>query len=501
MLSPVWRNRISGTGAAVLAIAMAVEIANEQFFWPALCAVVLVAIALVHTLPYRFSTLLLGILLAGYIVGNRGFAQLSASSRFPLLPAELVLLLVGLIFLTHCAFRRELPFRRDALDFALLGWIICGTLRLPLDVKQFGFAAVRDYATVYYAAFFFLVRWAARESASRQFIWHCLLVSCGALALVFPLFTTFPSFFTSLLLVRGTPLIYFKGDLAGTFMAVGAILFFLRFEERRSWWALLLSLALIGIVVSTDNRASMLGLIVAMTILFLRGRWKFAAFQAIAGVVAVLAVLLVAQARNKPWTQTPLFGLYEKVLSVADPFGARQYSGDATYNKGDNNVWRAVWWRVCIDEAVETNPWLGLGWGYDLAQPFVRVYYPEGGDDFSTRSPHNVLVTIFARTGVIGLATFLAVLIAIGWRAWRAAKEAPLATAGMWVGLWAIITSACLGVVLEGPMGAVVFWSMLGLASAFDTAAAETLALDTTENTGAIEATPINELDAHPATP
>jgi hypothetical protein len=28
-----------------------------------------------------------------------------------------------------------------------------------------------------------------------------------------------------------------------------------------------------------------------------------------------------------------------------------------------------------------------------------------------------------------------------------------------------ILTSACFGVVLEGPMGAVVFWSVLGLAN------------------------------------
>jgi CHASE3 domain sensor protein len=34
-----------------------------------------------------------------------------------------------------------------------------------------------------------------------------------------------------------------------------------------------------------------------------------------------------------------------------------------------------------------------------------------------------------------------------------------------------ILVSACFGVVLEGPMGAVVFWTILGLASA--TSAAE----------------------------
>jgi hypothetical protein len=32
--------------------------------------------------------------------------------------------------------------------------------------------------------------------------------------------------------------------------------------------------------------------------------------------------------------------------------------------------------------------------------------------------------------------------------------------------VWAIFGSACFGVVLEGPMGAIVFWTLLGVANA-----------------------------------
>jgi O-antigen ligase len=473
MFSPVWRTRIYGTAAAVVGVAMAVEIAQEQFFWPTLCAAVMVAIAIVHTQPRPLSTVLIGIAVVGYIVGNRGFAQLSPSTRFPLLPAELVLLIAGGIFAAHCALQRELPFRRNPLDLAILGWAVLSSLRLPIDIKEFGFAAIRDYATVYYAAFYFLTQWVARETASRVFLRRCLLVGCGTLAVVFPLFTTFPDLFLNYLVIRGTPVVFFKGDLAGTFMAVGATLFFLKHEERRSWWAVGLSLALTGIVASTDNRASLLGLFVAIALLMVRGRWRFAAVQGVAAIAAIIALLLVAEVRNKSWKETSLFNLYEKVLSMADPHGARQYSGELTHNKGDNNLWRTVWWRVCIDEALDTSPWFGVGWGYDLAQPFLRIYYPEGGDDFTTRSPHNVLVTLFARTGVVGLAPFLFVLVIIWRRTWRAARFAPISTASLWVVLWTVITSAALGVVLEGPMGAVVFWVMLGLAESYSNADAE----------------------------
>jgi hypothetical protein len=39
-------------------------------------------------------------------------------------------------------------------------------------------------------------------------------------------------------------------------------------------------------------------------------------------------------------------------------------------------------------------------------------------------------------------------------------------TLGLWACVWTILVSACFGVVLEGPMGAVVFWSLLGILNA-----------------------------------
>ena len=38
-------------------------------------------------------------------------------------------------------------------------------------------------------------------------------------------------------------------------------------------------------------------------------------------------------------------------------------------------------------------------------------------------------------------------------------------TLPLWLAAWAILASACFGVVLEGPMSATVFWTLLGLAN------------------------------------
>jgi O-antigen ligase len=134
-----------------------------------------------------------------------------------------------------------------------------------------------------------------------------------------------------------------------------------------------------------------------------------------------------------------------------------------------------VWWRAAIDETVENNVWFGLGFGYDLADRFVRQYFPDSSEDFTARSPHNVLITVFARMGLVGAAAFLVLLAIITVRTWRAlrgparAREASV----FWCAAWVILICACFGVVLEGPMGAVVFWTLLGLANSADGAASE----------------------------
>src|SRR5882724_10154232 len=334
MLAPVWRTRIYASVAAILAIWMGDMIAQEDLGVPLLCAAALAGLLLIWLQALPLGTLLLGGALVGYIVGNRGFAQLYVANTLPLLPAELVLLVGGGILVVECAFRRELPVRRDALNLLLLAWIIIGTVRLSFDIRGFGLAALRDFATVYYASFFFLAQDLARNDRSGRFLHGCLLASCALLPVFLTLTELFPGFFLGTLMVRGNPLIYFKGDLAGIFMAVGAVLFYLRFEERGRWWNLVLSLALVAGTLATNNRSSMFGLAVATAFLAIGGRWRFARAQAVTGILGALAILIVAYMSEIGWEKTPLYGLYERVVSMGDPLGHGQYSGEDTSYKG-----------------------------------------------------------------------------------------------------------------------------------------------------------------------
>ncbi|HUR57467.1 MAG TPA: O-antigen ligase family protein [Opitutaceae bacterium] len=467
MISPQWRVRLFAIAGTVLAVVLGVCIANEAFVWPIAVVGGLLALIFIYIQPHPLPTILLGGAVFGYIVGNRGFAQFSFSSAFPLFPAELVLLVCGAFLVVQCAWRHELPFRSDMLNTALLLWMLVGTIRLLYGVRLHGFAAIRDYALVYYAGFFFLVQYAARDPASARFLRGSLLVACGALAVIHPIYSQFPDFFVRALSIRGVPLIFFKDDLAGNFMSVGSLLFFLRYERTRSAGWFLLSLVLAGLMLMTSSRSSMVGLAIGALWLAVGRRWRFAGTLAAGAVVAAIVVFMVAEARNQSWRQTPLHRVYERVVSIADPLGQRSYQTDDAF-KGDNNVFRMVWWRAAVTETLETNRWFGLGFGHDLAARFVRQYLPDSTEDFTARSPHNVLITVFARMGIVGLALFLSVISAMAVKTWRAVRDSRLMSTagGAWCSAWVLLVCACFGVVLEGPMGAVVFWSMLGLANA-----------------------------------
>ncbi len=473
-LTPAWRTRLFASVATVVAIGLGVQIAQGAFFWPALATGLLAAIVVISIQPRSLLALLLGGAVVGYIVGNRGFAQISLSQSFPLLAGEFVLLAGGAILFVQCAWRHELPFRRDLLNVSLLVWMGAGTLRVLFDVRGYGFAALRDYALVYYAGFFFLAQHVARDPMAGRFLLRCVLFACVALLVVHPLFSAFPAFFVNTLTFRGIPLIFFKDDLAGNFMSMGSLLAYIQYERSRRLIWLLVSLGLAGMMLTTSSRSSMVALAVGAGWLAAGGRWRFSGALVVSGVIAAIGMVAAAEFQNQSWRQTPVHQVYERVLSIADPLGQRAYQMDNAF-KGENNVFRMVWWRAAVTETVETNGWVGLGFGHDLAARFVQQYLPESNDDFSARSPHNVFITVFARMGAIGFAAFLAVIASMAMATWRAVRqrESEFTADAAWIAAWVLFIAACFGVVLEGPMGAVVFWTLLGIANGLTVAGAD----------------------------
>jgi O-antigen ligase len=403
----------------------------------------------------------------GYFVGNRGFAQLMPFPGIPILPAELVLVVAGAWLCFQCAWTQRIPFQRDLLNSMILLWLIVGGTRLLFDVRQFGVMAVRDFAMVYYAFFFYLAQHIGREQTARRFLLFTMVIASVVQPLAAMLSTTFSGFFFQVLSVQGVPLILFKGDLAFTFTAVSAFVLAFMVEGRLRWLAFFVATGEVLFVVSGDNRASVLGVLAALSWLAISRARRFVAVQVATLVCACLVVAAFALIFRTSWAERKYSGAAERVQSLTDYFGSGTYVSEESAMKGDNNRFRSMWWRAVVDETIEVSPVFGLGFGYDLARNFLREYNPEI-EDFSARSPHSIVVSTLGRMGFTGIGVFLAIIGSITLRTWRAVRhpETSRQTLGLWAAVWTILVSSCFGVVLEGPMGAVVFWTLLGILNA-----------------------------------
>jgi hypothetical protein len=470
-VNPRLRTFLVGLGASVLAVWVGTALAQENYFLASLSAGLCVWAVLAWTRGPRAEAWLLAFLIFGYVIGSRGFAQTMPFPGLPLFFSELGLGLALAMLLLRGALNRTLPFQRDWLNTLLLCWLVLGSGRIAWDVRTFGLLAVRDFAMVYYLLFFFVAQALAAHDASRTLLRQALLVTFGLLPITGALAVTFPDFFQANLLVQGVPLIFYKGDLLATFLFTGFIVLLPagRFNYRTDALRWLLTIGSLVLGLSLLSRSSLLGLLVASAWLAWSGRWR--ALRVIAGVclAGLLLVTVYSLLQKKDFTQTKAYAVYESAASIVDFQGLHRYQNEHSSNKGDNNRFRLVWWRNVAEETLKTSPVFGLGFGADLARGFLTEYYPTADTDFSARSPHNIFMTTLGRMGLLGVAGLLAIYwvqARITARVGRAARRDPAQdeTITLQAAAWVIMVSACLGVVLEGPMGAMPFWTLLGLA-------------------------------------
>jgi O-antigen ligase len=133
----------------------------------------------------------------------------------------------------------------------------------------------------------------------------------------------------------------------------------------------------------------------------------------------------------------------------------------------DTRRWRESWWAIIIGYAFD-GPyfWDGRGYGINLAD--------EDGfqtPDQSLRAPHNAHLNVLARSGVPGLALWLAIQAAFAATMWQAARAAARSGQRFWLAVlgwvfvyWlAALVNMSFDVYLEGPQGGILYWSVVGL--------------------------------------
>lgn len=471
-MNPQLRTALVVLGASALAVWVGIALAQEKHFIASVAALVSVWAVLAWTRGPLAESWLLGFLIFGYVIGSRGFAQIMPISGLPLFLSELGLVVSVTLVLLRGAQSRILPVQHDWLNGLLLFWLALGSGRILWDFRNYGFMALRDFATVYYVLYFFAAQALARHEHSRRLLHGALLATFAVLPFPAILSALFTDFFLENLLVSGVPLIFYKGDLLATFLFTGFIV--LLPVGRFVWfgitpWRWLIALTSLTFGLTLLSRASMVGLLIATGWMAWAGRWR--PFQVLAGVClsGLLTVTTVSLLQKKDFTQTKAYAIYEAAASIVDFSGTRSYRSGFTDDKADNNRFRLVWWRNVVVETATTAPVFGLGFGANLARGFLQEYYPDSNDDFSARSPHNIFLTVFGRMGFVGALVLLLIYLTqfrITLRTVRATRTDPKreGTLTLQAACWVVLVSSCFGVVLEGPMGAIPFWIMLGLA-------------------------------------
>lgn len=132
----------------------------------------------------------------------------------------------------------------------------------------------------------------------------------------------------------------------------------------------------------------------------------------------------------------------------------------------DPNVsWRLVTWLHALSQMELKDIVFGVGWGYELPVYFLNnVIYADDGYE----GLHNSLLFYFFHTGIIGTILFVSLIIYIYKKAFIAFKidQTSLINsriAGLLGGNIGILIFSMFNVVLEGPYMAVIFWVSLGL--------------------------------------
>jgi len=409
---------------------------------------------------------LLGAAVAGYIIGNRGFAQFSPTNRLPLLPAEVTLAVSGSALVFRAALRRTAFLRRDLLDISLLVWIAMGAARMPFDVRRFGPVALRDFAMVYYAGFFFVAQSLGTHAASGRLLRRAFTTAFAILPLVVVANRLAPD---AVLRIswNGIPLIFHKSDITAAGLGAGLIWFWALYERtgHRRW--LVPAAVCIPLLATLESPRAGMVAVAAVTVAWVAARrWRLVAFQAGIAAAAVALGLAVVLWSGRNVRETASYATYERVASLVDWTGTGSYSNPDSASVGDNNRFRVVWWEAVARETLDGGPWLGLGFGADLAAQFLIDYEWVEAQDFSARSPHSIFMSVFGRMGALGTVLWVLVTAGMMRQTFRAFKRRDFDAMGLWSVSWVFWVSGCFGVVLEGPMGAVVFWTATGLACA-----------------------------------
>jgi len=263
---------------------------------------------------------------------------------------------------------------------------------------------------------------------------------------------------------------------------IGAAMYFLLAlrDTRLAWARIAIAGAALALVIPLEVRAASIGVMALLAVFALQRRWMtllgLVGFPAVGlAVIALAGVQFTGRVGSTATSAADLLNRQLTIFSVVANGQAAEAVASNTLVSSNSAVdtvaFRLIWWNALWHDVTSSTVTtaFGLGFGADLTAPLD--FHPGDPNSAPTRSPHNFLMTLFARTGVIGLALWLMAILCwlrTALTAYRAARRAGLHRQSdyvMWLVTYplALIVVALFGVVLEGPYGAIPCYLFLGM--------------------------------------
>lgn len=363
----------------------------------------------------RDNTVLLTVFL--YLLFNWGFQQL----RFPPvagggLPLGEIVLVLALLTINYTRTLGRMSQVVYLLPFMI--WWGFGLSRALADASIHGFWALRDAAHVIESLFLVVgFVFAAYPSTLEKFFrWlPRLLIVTVAYSLLFP----FPELTWSLSpkIVAGNGLVVAVfGSMSNTaYLLIMAAAYLLLFHGRRPL-ANVVAVLLLGYTVVMFQARTLYLVIIGvfgLIALYRRGTvGNLGLMVYTSGLLLALMALFGLEVQGRLGATFSVDFLVDHFLAI---FGisSTEYQGVAAAARGlDQRLqwWTEIVWRLFSDPFYML---LGLGYGTPLTD-----FYGHGGVE--VREPHNSYVTILARTGVVGLVAWVAMMLSL-LRCWHRA--------------------------------------------------------------------------------
>lgn len=337
-------------------------------------------------------------------------------------------------------------------------WLFLLTLpRLLASVADYGLWAVRDATVVIEGVMMlFGIAWARADegfASVRRFI-GMVTVLVAAYAVTFPFGATVRAISPVSGIFKVVPVMGFYTTTAVTLVACAVWAFSAR-SGVKGWVATVGGGALLGLALLFQERTIYLAVPLVMLWIgrtFGVGR----AYRSLVVSVVVIALLLAASAgvvRGRLGSISPEFYI-EHLSSLA---------GDPDAPGAGSLAQRLDWARDTLATWSSSLPYIVWGEGFGFALIDFKL-----SATAVVRDPHNTFLTVLLRTGVIGFAAWMVVIVMLLLHAGRRAMEAQGDVVRTQVVAW-LSTLLLLSLVktigqpyLEFSFGGLVFWAMAG---------------------------------------